>query len=337
MSERYSILRPLTMKEQENFTLLILGFFAPLNATKFRKLLGKPTEVGKLFPLSVNDLFKYMREVKGINEIDRFHYAILLIVKKLEQVNILCVAGSDTNFSMGSEKYYYTIKESTNLQKANMLWIGEILGLEYIQYKLRNFVVPITGRCIETEKLGIGTGTLINSDTILTCEHVLSDMKVDDSIEIADKIIAIKEIKKHSKVDVGFIKLSEPLDLGFQILFGEPNLLCDILTMGYPPVPMTREAYLISQKGEINSIVQNYDGAKHFIYSSITRPGNSGGPIFSKCGHLVGISTRQLERQNDEGEEKNVVPFFQAVTSTEIIKALKELEANISIAIEDYQ
>ncbi len=112
-------------------------------------------------------------------------------------------------------------------------------------------------------------------------------------------------------------------------------MLAEILTMGYPPVPMTRDAYLISQKGEVNSLVQNYDGIEHFIYSSITRPGNSGGPIFSKRGHIIGISARHLERESDR--EKNIVPFFEGITSHEIINALRELEPDLNEVFEDYQ
>lgn len=334
MSERYSILRPLTMSELEWLTFELLGFFSPLRSSEIRLLLEKPINNGAIIPLSVNNFFEYIEKVKNQKDIRKYHYHVLLLVKKLEQANYLCNAGIDTGFTMGGEKCYYNIKESTNLQRGNPLWLGECLGLEYILYRTKDFVVPITGKDA-TGKVGIGTGTLINMDTILTCEHVLTEMSIDETININNKDIKISDIKPHSKVDVGIIKLSEPVELGFQTAFGVAYLLDEILTMGYPPVPMTRDAYLISQKGEINSLVENYDGVEHFVYSSITRPGNSGGPIFTKRGHLVGISARHLEHDTDK--DNNVVPFFEGITSREVVKALRELERDIEIAFEDYQ
>lgn len=141
------------------------------------------------------------------------------IIRKLEQANILCNAGSDTNFSMGREKCYYTIKEMTKLQGNNLLWLGECLGLEYVQYRTKDFVVPITG-VYEEGQVGIGTGTVINANTILTCGHVIDEMKVDDLVVINKKENKIYDKKSHPKIDVGLVKLSEPVDLGYQIIFG---------------------------------------------------------------------------------------------------------------------
>jgi V8-like Glu-specific endopeptidase len=211
-----------------------------------------------------------------------------------------------------------------------MAW--RYLGLEYIQHRAKIFVVPITGS--NQGQQGIGTGTLINNDTILTCAHVLNDMEIDSSVKIFNSDYEIKTKESHDKIDVGIIKLKKSIQGKNQIVFGEANILDDILTMGYPPIPMTRDAYLISQKGEINSLVQNYFGDNNFIYSSITRPGNSWGPIFSKRGHLVGISARHLENQSSN--DKNVLPFFEGISSNEVINALKDLDPYINILYEDY-
>lgn len=334
MSDRYSVLRPLTMNELEELTIEMIKFFSPLKAKDIREMLGLQNFEGQITPLSVNDFFKYLEDVKGQKGARRYHYHVLTLVKKLEQANVLYSAGSNPNFSMGLEKCYYFMKELTDLQKTNWLWLGEALGLEYIQYKAQEFLVPITGVGSE-QKVGIGTGTLVNNDTVMTCAHVLTEMTVDKKIKFKNKEIKIVEVKTHDLVDVGIIKLSEPVDLDYQLIFGKAYMLDDILTMGFPPVPMTRDAYLVSQKGEINSSVQNYDGVWHFIYSSITRPGNSGGPIFTNRGQLVGISARHLEREIDK--DKNVVPFFEGIPSVELIKALRELESSIKLLVEDYQ
>lgn len=66
------------------------------------------------------------------------------------------------------------------------LWLGEYLELEYINYRAARFVIPIT--VIESKgNVGIGTGTVINPNTILTCAHVLNDIVVNDYITINGK------------------------------------------------------------------------------------------------------------------------------------------------------
>lgn len=279
--------------------------------------------------------FSYYREhdrIEGIEDIDKYRHHIILLAKKLERSNFLCYAGRE-GYSMGGEIHYYFCKELSEIEKSNTLWLGECVGIEYIWYKIKNFIVPVTGIDSNGSE-AIGTGALINSNTILTCQHVLNDMKINDSVMINGNKIKVKETYTHDLVDVGLIKIVESVDMDFQIVFGEASTLDEIVTMGYPPVPMTKDAYLISQKGEINSFVEDYHGIEHFVYSAVTRPGNSGGPVFSKRGHLCGMSIRHLEDETNKG--KNVLPFYEAICSKEIIKALIELEPNIKYLYEDY-
>lgn len=333
MSQRFSKLSPLPIELAGNLTLELIGFFGVLNAKHNATLLGKAVDPNQITPLSVNDFFEYMKKIKGLQDVERYRFAILQLVKRLEQEGLLTFAGTTQGYSMGGERCYYYTKEITKVQATNLLWLGEALGLEYVQHKTRPFVVPITG--METSgDVGIGTGTLINKNTILTCGHVLNDMRLDKTVQISGKDIEIASYRAHDSMDVGIIRLTEEVNLGFSLPLGEAMILDEILTMGYPPVPMTRDCYLISQKGEVNSVVQNYDGVEHFVYSSITRPGNSGGPIFSRRGHIVGITTQHVEKETDK--ERNVVPFFQGITAREVIRGIHEIDPTIEVVFEDY-
>lgn len=40
-------------------------------------------------------------------------------------------------------------------------------------------------------------------------------------------------------------------------------LLAEIMLLGYPPIPRTRDAYLVAVRGDINAVVDRYDGVKH--------------------------------------------------------------------------
>lgn len=65
--------------------------------------------------------------------------------------------------------------------------------------------------------------------------------------------------------------------------FGGEFVLWPILVMGYPPIPCTREPYLIAATGEINAVVESPHGVPHphFIISAIPRGGFSGGPVLA--------------------------------------------------------
>lgn len=57
MSDRYSILRPLTMHETEKILFAMSCFFAPSNSEKIRTQLGKSLHEKAITPLSINDFF----------------------------------------------------------------------------------------------------------------------------------------------------------------------------------------------------------------------------------------------------------------------------------------
>lgn len=126
------------------------------------------------------------------------------------------------------------------------------------------------------------------------------------------------------------------------MVFSGGQVLDTILTFGYPPISRIKETPLIVQKDEINAISTNYNGDKCLIYSSVVRPGNSGGPIFSDKGYFVGMVIEHLERKtaifvdkNNSVEEQiqslcdqinmipQVVPFYAGLTAKEIFEELK--------------
>lgn len=77
---------------------------------------------------------------------------------------------------------------------------------------------------------------------------------------------------------MGCIEIEHPFDYAeTQVIFAEPNILDEIYVMGFPKIPFTREATLIVQRGEVNSInTTALDGSNVFFFSAVARPGNSG-------------------------------------------------------------
>ena len=70
-----------------------------------------------------------------------------------------------------------------------------------------------------------------------------------------------------------------------------PVVAQTVYTLGYPRLPGLRDASVTMQQGAVtNESVTSLAGERLFLYSAISRPGNSGGPVMSEDGYLVGIS-----------------------------------------------
>lgn len=218
-------------------------------------------------------------------------------------------------------------------------------------------ISPFTAMIVVCDKKGddhIGSGVLISANHILTCSHVVDNVKVKGTI-VNNKEYTIKNIYKSESKDVAIIEILDcSLNPENDVIFSDGQVLEPILTFGYPPISNIWETPLIVQKGEINAISTNYFGHKCLIYSSIVRPGNSGGPIFSDKGYFVGMVTEHLERKTllntisidkeklvEEQIESicqqinsipQVVPFYAGLTAKEIFEELKLLKPELTVS-----
>jgi S1-C subfamily serine protease len=77
---------------------------------------------------------------------------------------------------------------------------------------------------------------------------------------------------------------------------------------------------------------RSFSGQTLFLYSAIARPGNSGGPIISSTGNVVGLVTAELKE-----EDESTSSFYAGVATSEIAKAISELGVSVNVPIEDYQ
>lgn len=88
-------------------------------------------------------------------------------------------------------------------------------------------------------------------------------------------------------------------------------VLSEAVVMGYPPIPLTREPYLISARAEVNAVIDIPTVPHiHFVLSAIPRGGFSGGLVFSEYGFLIGMVTQSL--LNDGAPEQ--LGFFTAIS-----------------------
>lgn len=338
--ERYSVLRPLSVEEQELFAIEIINFFFPLNYFKNCEILGIKAEKQSTRPFTFFDFQSYLQKRHDINAF-KYNNHLLRMIQRGIQSALLINAGYTLNGSPPLNHCYYSLIELTEIQRKNNFWLGKILGEEFLMEKYKSFIIRFEGE-YESGEAGTGSGILINNNTILTCKHVLIDLTKYRCFLKDDELI-IKEHKVHNTHDIGIVKLNNDIDLKQIPYFGNPYILDNILTMGYPPLRGMREAVLITQKGEINAISKDWQKCDCITISSTVRPGNSGGPVISSNGYIVGIvtqsanSTKSASTDKDTFQENHSIPFYNAIASTSIIKILTEIDESIPILYENYQ
>ena len=329
-SERYSKLAPFTLKERIELATQALYFFSPLQYHKVCSQIDKAPNSTAIEPLRARDFLKYLETSGCLAEADRYSQRINELLANLVSHHLLKEMSKDHDVLSGTS--YYFFKELTNQQKQSILWLAPALGAEFIYDAYSHATVQVTGKT-STGDIHAGTGIIISPNWILTCEHVLNDMILDNEQYIYGDKNHIKQLIKHQSIDVGFIEMKTVMPVLTSIAFRDPIISETVFTLGYPRVPLSQNAALIMQRGDVtNPNITLFDKSIVFLYSAIARPGNSGGPIISESGHVVGIVTKELS----EKSEHFPMPFHAGIKTSEILQAIKDLNVPIELPIESY-
>lgn len=348
---------PVTYNELEKLTRLIIEDFTLPNAAKIKKELHNLSdEQANTIGLTVEDFINYETKKNSLGKSAfTYLYHINSLLQKLVKKSIINIVPTLGGLPIFGDKYV-----SLNMPPLEEEWkkitsYAEFLELDYIRDKISPFTAIIVV-CDSKGDDHIGSGVLISTNHILTCLHVVDEVTIREVI-LNGTPYSIKYIYKSETKDVALIEIKDcTLNPEYDVIFSEGHILEPIITFGYPPISRIRETPLIVQKGEINAISTNFSGHKCLIYSSIVRPGNSGGPIFSDKGFFVGMVTEHLERKTflntisvdkemsiDEQiqslcEQINgipqIVPFYAGLTAKEIFEEIKLLKPELDISNE---
>jgi len=328
--KRSAILSQLPLDEQKNLCKGLCNFFNLIDNEKLRIAMGMQVP-NRFYPFSIMDFMNFSKS-SGIDFLPK-QQRIKELVNKLRQKGILISRGGS---DLGER--FWCMYELSNLQRLGTLWLGEVLGSQYIGSEIEKDIAYITGITSKGD-ISVGTGTLISSNVVLTCAHVLSDMAVDNIITVSGQQIEVKDIKFHDVVDVGLIFLKNDITRKLNDLaFRDAVLLEEVVIAGYPTIPRSLKPVFTVQRGEISGFMaETMDKYPLDLFSAIARPGNSGGPVVGLDGRIVGIVTRSLEREKEEADAMPPMPFFASVPAATIKECVLELTNNeVVIPWEDY-
>ena len=163
-----------------------------------------------------------------------------------------------------------------------------------LQDNIENRSSAATSETEKSQSKGVGTGFFITRDGyILTCYHVVEkansvQVLVGDKMYEAD----IKQIDIHNDLSLLKIRGVFPA-IAFSparsVKLGE-----SIFTIGYPN-PLLQGYAAKLTRGEINSLSGYRDDPRLYQISAPVQPGNSGGALVDKNGHVVGIVVAILD------------------------------------------
>jgi len=132
------------------------------------------------------------------------------------------------------------------------------------------------------------------------------------------------------------------------IVWRDPEATDSAYVFGYPQVPTLADAYMLVhggqvvnprvltfQSGEVVSPdVRSFQGQRFFLYSSTTRPGNSGGPIIAQDGRVIGIVAHTTF---DKADPQGTPGFHRGIPGGEVIEWLEAHQLGHLALLEDWE
>lgn len=240
------------------------------------------------------------------------------VFEELAQYQILKKPGS----IFGGEQIFTLNNESIPKEIiSNDLIINIIMGWEYTVHRYSKSVLKIEH--IANEESSIGTGFLYhNQKLLITNAHCVDKADQINVYDINDNPIVFSKIQKSNKHDLAVIHLETAIIADPLTSTSDIEILAEVATIGYPSIPLTKLAYQVIHKGEINSFVEDYFGQDYIVFSAKTSSGNSGSPLLNKAGQVIGIVASELF-EKEAFYEKGKLPYYGAIPSVHLETLIK--------------
>ena len=145
------------------------------------------------------------------------------------------------------------------------------------------------------EPTSSGTGFLVNGNgDLVTNAHVVTDCTKLTVSGLGDATRKYVDIQN----DLAVISTSQPPTgiSALSIRRAPPRLGEDVAALGYPLSDILSDSIKITT-GNVNSLVGIANDTRYLQISAPVQPGNSGGPLVDRAGHVIGISTATLGKK----------------------------------------
>ena len=310
-----------------------IRFFNPQNGAESRRAIGLEPDEDQ--PLSLMDFARYLEKTNAFDGRKPNLLRVVQILDAMTREGILQNFGSQAGEArVFNDRFLFMFPASgSRARAAGQLWLAPVLGPELLYHAVGSGVVQITGRNSKGDETA-GTGIVLSAHTILTARHVVEDMQVhqEQLFQGVNCIVNGESIKFHDVQDVAFITVKQTLRPVSGLILHPPRVGQKVFMLGYPWVPLVCSAPLVMHSGEVTTgSVQLANGESAFLYSATTRPGNSGGPIISADGYLLGLASKDLTIR---AEEDWFAPHYAGVDATTVLRTVPEMGLDIKLPFE---
>lgn len=320
----------------------ILPYLSPTELLKFfndepanRALKGKDVKVGESVQVEFLSLFDYLSTIPpkflyDSKYISLYHNTALRIAQKLVSEGLLSNWGSKTGiYQQFQGNGYDGYKMHYNCY--DFLVYGFAEAVDYFKDAIR--IIEVVAD--ETKRVDVGTGFAILFDHkkqyFITAKHCLlpkSEIRMKIFLRSSAHYSCPENIFSHidDNVDIAILEFSDKELVSDKFFVLEsPYNLDNILVSGYPPIPGTSEAVLVSSTGEITAIANTYFHNYEQIYvNANVKGGSSGSPIINNYGSVVGIII-ESPRDISNSELQDELRFGTGLTSTLIFDILESI------------
>lgn len=216
-----------------------------------------------------------------------------------------------------------------------------IYSFPYIIEHFRDAIRVIEVVDIESKEVSVGTGFAVlyhpDRQFFVTAKHCLPrNSKINLKIFLGFENYATPSniyIHPDENVDIAILEFSDKVLLSDKFFQLEaPEILDEIIVAGFPPIPGTSDAILVSSKGEITAIGNTYYHNHSQIYvNANVKGGSSGSPIINSTGYVVGIII-ESPRDIKNPELQDELRFGTGMPSSlieDLVKMVIEKDASI--------
>ena len=179
---------------------------------------------------------------------------------------------------------------------------------------------------------GHGSGFIVgNGKYVITNHHVIDGAKKiairNGTGKVTNAVVAAVSVD----YDLAILELSKPYPKSFSIDakdFIRPKAGDDVISIGYPGIGITFEQPTITQ-GIISKVFDDEMGI--FLTTAAINSGNSGGPLFTLDGKLVGVSFAALDKKKWLDEMGQIPTDMGYAIKSNLIKKVFQHEESVPV------
>lgn len=333
--QRYVQLERMDVQTEAIVAAMAVSFFSPTAIGKSEHRDGNTKRV--ITPAPSENFVGFLKAKGILQDPQKYIYQIRDLLTRMERDNIL-VSFPSFGGNVMHPKSYYALHEVSELQQRGFFWLTRALGGRFAYVQISPTIVHIVGENNEGE----GSGIVFDPHHVLTCRHVVRDMVVATEQLFQGRSVTVDKIVEHPDVDVAVIKTKEQLSPAPGLAFLCPEVSQKVYRFGYARVPCSIPMDCgrpTIESGEITlESVIVFGGIELFLYSAVSRPGDSGGAIVSEDGYVVGMATELSDARFAGRDGEGIFsPHYAGVPSHVIARAVEELKLGVSIPYETFE